>query len=231
MSKIVKHKTANTPPSRLMPKRNVRPFFEKLAETIKEPVTELHYKSNFELLIAVILSAQATDISVNIATQQLYPVANTPAAIWALGVDGLKPYIKNIGLYNAKAKNVIKTCRDLIDNFDGQVPDNRKDLESLAGVGRKTANVVLNTAFGQPTMAVDTHIFRVGNRTGLATGKNVLIVEQKLVARIPDDFMLDAHHYLILHGRYICQARTPKCGECPVYAECMFKDKAAFAEI
>lgn len=231
MSKIVKHKTANTPPSRLMPKRNVRPFFEKLAETIKEPVTELHYKSNFELLIAVILSAQATDISVNIATQQLYPVANTPAAIWALGVDGLKPYIKNIGLYNAKAKNVIKTCRDLIDNFDGQVPDNRKDLESLAGVGRKTANVVLNTAFGQPTMAVDTHIFRVGNRTGLATGKNVLIVEQKLVARIPDDFMLDAHHYLILHGRYTCQARTPKCGECPVYAECMFKDKAAFAEI
>ncbi len=231
MSKIVKHKTANTPPSRLMPKRNVRPFFEKLAETIKEPVTELHYKSNFELLIAVILSAQATDISVNIATQQLYPVANTPAAIWALGVDGLKPYIKNIGLYNAKAKNVIKTCRDLIDDFDGQVPDNRKDLESLAGVGRKTANVVLNTAFGQPTMAVDTHIFRVGNRTGLATGKNVLIVEQKLVARIPDDFMLDAHHYLILHGRYTCQARTPKCGECPVYAECMFKDKAAFAEI
>lgn len=214
-----------------MPKRNVRPFFEKLAETIKEPVTELHYKSNFELLIAVILSAQATDISVNIATQQLYPVANTPAAIWALGVEGLKPYIKNIGLYNAKAKNVIKTCRDLIDNFDGQVPDNRKDLESLAGVGRKTANVVLNTAFGQPTMAVDTHIFRVGNRTGLATGKNVLIVEQKLVARIPADFMLDAHHYLILHGRYTCQARTPKCGECPVYAECMFKDKAAFAEI
>ena len=231
MSKTVKHKTANTPPSRLMPKRNVRPFFEKLAETIKEPFTELHYKSNFELLIAVILSAQATDISVNIATQQLYPVANTPAAIWALGVEGLKPYIKNIGLYNAKAKNVIKTCRDLIDNFDGQVPNNRKDLESLAGVGRKTANVVLNTAFGQPTMAVDTHIFRVGNRTGLATGKNVLIVEQKLVARIPADFMLDAHHYLILHGRYTCQARTPKCGECPVYAECMFKDKAAFAEI
>ena len=231
MSKTVKHKTADTPPSRLMPKRNVRPFFEKLADTIEEPVTELHYKSNFELLIAVILSAQATDISVNIATQQLYPVANTPAAIWDLGAEGLIPYIKNIGLYNAKAKNVIKTCRDLIDNFEGQVPDNRKDLESLAGVGRKTANVVLNTAFGQPTMAVDTHIFRVGNRTGLATGKNVLIVEQKLVARIPDDFMLDAHHYLILHGRYTCQARTPKCGECAVYAECMFKDKAAFAEI
>lgn len=231
MSKTVKHKTADTPPSRLMPKRDVRPFFEKLAATIEEPVTELSYKTNFELLIAVILSAQATDISVNIATQQLYPVANTPEAIWALGEDGLRPYIKNIGLYNAKAKNVIKTCRALIDNFDSVVPDNRKDLESLAGVGRKTANVVLNTAFGQPTMAVDTHIFRVGNRTGLATGKNVLIVEQKLVARIPDDFMLDAHHYLILHGRYTCQARTPKCGACPVYNECMFKDKAAFVAL
>ncbi len=231
MSKTVKHKTADTPPSRLMPKRSVRPFFEKLAVTIEEPVTELRFKTNFELLVAVILSAQATDISVNIATDQLYPVANTPEAIWELGEDGLKPYIKNIGLYNAKAKNVIKTCRDLIDKFDSLVPDNRKDLESLAGVGRKTANVVLNTAFGQPTMAVDTHIFRVGNRTGLATGKNVLIVEQKLVARIPDDMMIGAHHYLILHGRYTCQARTPKCGECPVYAECMFKDKAAFAEI
>lgn len=231
MSKTVKHKTADTPPSRLMPMRSVRPFFEKLAATIEEPVTELRFNSNFELLIAVILSAQATDISVNIATDQLYPIANTPEAIWALGEEGLKPYIKNIGLYNAKAKNVIKACRDLIDKFDSTVPDNRKDLESLAGVGRKTANVVLNTAFGQPTMAVDTHIFRVGNRTGLATGKNVLIVEQKLVARIPEDMMLDAHHYLILHGRYTCQARSPKCGACPVYEECMFKDKAAFAEI
>ncbi|WP_182406683.1 endonuclease III [Psychrobacter sp. GP33] len=231
MSKTVKHKTADTPPSRRMPNRDVRPFFEKLAATIDEPVTELHYDSNFELLIAVILSAQATDISVNIATKQLYPVANTPESILALGEEGLKSYIKNIGLYNAKAKNVIKTCRALIDNFDSIVPDNRQDLESLAGVGRKTANVVLNTAFGQPTMAVDTHIFRVGNRTGLATGKNVLIVEQKLVERIPDDLMLDAHHYLILHGRYTCQARTPKCGACPVYDECMFKDKAAFIEI
>lgn len=231
MSKTVKHKTANTPPSRLMPKRNVRPFFEKLAATIDEPVTELHFKSHFELLIAVILSAQATDISVNIATQKLYPIANTPEAIFDLGEERLKSYIKNIGLYNTKAKNVIKTCRDLIDKFDSTVPCNRKDLESLAGVGRKTANVVLNTAFGQPTMAVDTHIFRVGNRTGLATGKNVLIVEQKLVARIPDDFMLDAHHYLILHGRYTCQARTPKCGACPVYDECMFKDKTAFIDI
>lgn len=231
MSKTVKHKTADTPPSRRMPNRDVRPFFEKLAATIDEPVTELNYGSNFELLIAVILSAQATDVSVNIATNKLYPIANTPEAILALGEEGLKGYIKNIGLFNAKAKNVIKTCRDLIDKFDSTVPDNRKDLESLAGVGRKTANVVLNTAFGQPTMAVDTHIFRVGNRTGLATGKNVLIVEHKLVERIPDDFILDAHHYLILHGRYTCQARTPKCGACPVYEECMFKDKAAFLEL
>ena len=231
MSKTVKHKTADTPPSRRMPNRDVRPFFEKLAATIDEPVTELNYGSNFELLIAVILSAQATDVSVNIATRQLYPLANTPESILALGEEGLKAYIKNIGLFNAKAKNVIKTCRDLIDKFDSTVPDNRKDLESLAGVGRKTANVVLNTAFGQPTMAVDTHIFRVGNRTGLATGKNVLIVEKKLVERIPDDFIVDAHHYLILHGRYTCQARTPKCGACPVYDECMFKDKAAFVEV
>ena len=231
MSKTVKHKTADTPPSRRMPNRDVRPFFEKLAATIDEPVTELNYGSNFELLIAVILSAQATDVSVNIATKQLYPLANTPESILALGEEGLKAYIKNIGLYNAKAKNVIKTCRDLIEKFNSTVPDNRKDLESLAGVGRKTANVVLNTAFGQPTMAVDTHIFRVGNRTGLATGKNVLIVEHKLVERIPDDFIVDAHHYLILHGRYTCQARTPKCGACPVYDECMFKDKAAFVEV
>ena len=231
MSKTVKHKTADTPPSRRMPNRDVRPFFEKLAATIDEPVTELNYGSNFELLIAVILSAQATDVSVNIATRKLYPLANTPESILALGEEGLKAYIKNIGLFNAKAKNVIKTCRDLIEKFDSTVPDNRKDLESLAGVGRKTANVVLNTAFGQPTMAVDTHIFRVGNRTGLATGKNVLIVEQKLVERIPDDFIVDAHHYLILHGRYTCQARTPKCGACPVYDECMFKDKAAFLEL
>ena len=231
MSKNVKHKTADTPPSRRMPNRDVRPFFEKLAATIEEPVTELNYGSNFELLIAVILSAQATDVSVNIATNQLYSVANTPESILALGEEGLKAYIKNIGLYNAKAKNVIKTCRDLIEKFDSTVPDNRTDLESLAGVGRKTANVVLNTAFGQPTMAVDTHIFRVGNRTGLATGKNVLIVEKKLVERIPDDFIVDAHHYLILHGRYTCQARTPKCGACPVYEECMFKDKADFLEI
>ena len=226
----IKNKTADTPPSRRLPNRNVYPFFQKLAETIDEPVTELEYASTFELLIAVMLSAQATDVSVNIATKKLFPVANTPEAILELGEDGLKDYIKTIGLYNSKAKNVIKTCRDLIDKHNGQVPDNRKDLEDLAGVGRKTANVVLNTAFGQPTMAVDTHIFRVSNRTGLATGKTVLAVERKLLERIPDEFIVDAHHYLILHGRYTCQARTPKCDACPVYLECMFKDKAKFAE-
>ena len=174
------------------------------------------------------LSAQATDVSVNIATNKLFPVANTPKAILELGEDGLKDYIKTIGLYNSKAKNVIKTCRDLIDKHNGQVPDNRKDLERLAGVGRKTANVVLNTAFGQPTMAVDTHIFRVSNRTGLATGKTVLAVE-KLLERIPDEFIVDAHHYLILHGRYLPSSHA-KCDACPVYLECMFKDKAKFAE-
>ena len=170
MSKTVKHKTADTPPSRLMPMRSVRPFFEKLAATIEEPVTELRFDSNFELLIAVILSAQATDISVNIATDQLYPVANTPEAMWALGVEGLIPYIRNIGLYNAKAKNVIALSRKLIDEFGGVVPQTREELVSLPGVGRKTANVVLNEAFRQPTIAVDTHIFRVSNRLGLAHG-------------------------------------------------------------
>ncbi len=231
MSKTVKHKTAQTPPSRRMPNKQVRPFFEKLAATIDEPVTELEYQSDFELLIAVILSAQATDVSVNIATKKLFAVANTPDAILQLGEAGLKDYIKSIGLYNAKAKNIIQTCTALIQNHNSQVPDNRKDLETLAGVGRKTANVVLNTAFGQPTMAVDTHIFRVSNRTGLATGKTVLIVEKKLIERIPEDFLIDAHHYLILHGRYTCQARTPKCGNCPVFEECMFKDKEAFATL
>ena len=231
MSKAVKHKTADTPPSRRMANAKVRPFFQKLADTIDEPVTELEYNSTLELLIAVILSAQATDVSVNIATRKLFPVANTPESILALGEDGLKEYIKTIGLYNAKAKNIIKTCADLIEKHNSQVPETRPELEALAGVGRKTANVVLNTAFGHPTMAVDTHIFRVSNRTGLATGKTVLAVEKKLVERIPDDFIVDAHHYLILHGRYTCQARTPKCGACPVYAECMFKDKAKFLEL
>ena len=230
MALTVKHKTAQTPPSRRLPNKSVRPFFEKLADAIAKPETELEYNSTFELLIAVILSAQATDVSVNLATAKLFPVANTPQAILNLGEEGLKNYIKTIGLYNSKAKNVMKCCQDLVEKFAGEVPDNRADLESLAGVGRKTANVVLNTAFGQPTMAVDTHIFRVGNRTGLATGKNVREVEDKLVERIPDEFIVDAHHYLILHGRYTCKARTPKCGKCPVYDECMFKDKQFFAE-
>lgn len=227
-NKSIRHKTADTPPSRRLANRNVYPFFEKLALTIDEPATELEYTSTFELLIAVILSAQATDVSVNIATRKLYPIANTPTKIYALGENGLKEYIKNIGLFNSKAKNVIKACKDLIDKHNSIVPNNRKDLEALAGVGRKTANVVLNTAFKQPTMAVDTHIFRVSNRTGLATGKTVLAVEKKLLERVPDDYILDAHHYLILHGRYTCQARTPKCGQCPVYEECMFKDKQYF---
>lgn len=223
-------KTAQTPASRRMPNKNIAPFFQKLAEAIPKPETELNYHTNFELLIAVILSAQATDVSVNLATKKLYPIANTPQAIVNLGEEGLKDYIRTIGLYNAKAKNIIKCCQDLIEKFNGEVPSNRADLESLAGVGRKTANVVLNTAFGQPTMAVDTHIFRVGNRTGLATGKNVREVEDTLVERIPDEFMMDAHHYLILHGRYTCKARTPECGKCPVFEECMFKDKSVFLE-
>ena len=218
-------------PVKNMTKKQIQVFFERLREQRPQPKTELNYCSPFELLVAVTLSAQATDVSVNKATDKLFPVANTPEAIYALGVDGLKEYIKTIGLYNAKAKNVIKACKILIDKHNSIVPNNRADLEALPGVGRKTANVVLNTAFGHHTMAVDTHIFRVGNRTGLATGKNVLIVEHKLLERIPDDFIVNAHHYLILHGRYTCQARTPKCGACPVYEECMFKDKAAFLEL
>lgn len=228
MALTVKTKTADTPPSRKMSKQNVESFFEKLSQTIEKPETELEFSNHFELLIAVMLSAQATDVSVNIATRKLFPVANTPEKILALGEDGLKEYIKTIGLFNSKAKNVIKTCQDLIEKFDSQVPQTRQELESLAGVGRKTANVVLNTAFGQPTMAVDTHIFRVGNRTGLATGKNVLEVEKNLLARIPERFLIDAHHYLILHGRYTCKARTPQCHQCPVFNECMFKDKGLF---
>lgn len=177
------------------------------------------------------LSAQATDKSVNIATDKLFAVANTPEAILALGLDGLKSYISSIGLYNSKAANIMKTCQDLIDRHAGQVPRTRSELEALAGVGRKTANVVLNTAFGQPVMAVDTHIFRVGNRTGLATGKTVLAVEKALMKRIPREYLVDAHHYLILHGRYTCTARSPKCGACVVYEECMFKDKHKWAQM
>ena len=191
------------------------------------PTTELAFKSDFELLISVILSAQATDIGVNKATAKLYPVANTPEAIYALGEAGLREYIKTIGLFNAKGKNIIETCRLLIEKHDSQVPNTREALEALPGVGRKTANVVLNTAFRQIAMAVDTHIFRVSNRTGLAKGKNVLEVEKGLMRHIPKPYLLDAHHWLILHGRYTCVARKPKCPDCIIADLCDFKEKTA----
>ena len=200
-------------------------IFTRLREQNPEPRTELNYSSAFELLVAVTLSAQATDVSVNKATVKLFPVANTPEAIYALGVDGLKNYIKTIGLYNSKANNVIKACKLLIDKHNSVVPETREELEALPGVGRKTANVVLNTAFGQHTRAVDTHIFRVSNRTKIAAGKNVLEVEKRLVKFIPDEFMLDAHHWLILHGRYTCIARKPRCGSCVIEDLCEYKDK------
>jgi len=200
-------------------------IFSRFRDANPKPETELHYSNPFELLIAVILSAQATDVGVNKATDKLYPVANTPEAILALGVDGLKEYIKTIGLFNTKAENVIKTCRILVEKHNSVVPDNREDLEALPGVGRKTANVVLNTAFGQPAMAVDTHIFRVSNRTGIAPGKNVLEVEKRLMRLVPKEFLLDAHHWLILHGRYTCVARKPRCGACIIEDLCEFKDK------
>jgi len=200
-------------------------IFRRWREDNRHPTTELNYSSPFELLIAVILSAQSTDKGVNKATDKLFPVANTPEAILALGEDGLKEYIKTIGLYNSKGKNIIKTCQILIEKHNSQVPDNRAALEALHGVGRKTANVVLNTAFGHPTMAVDTHIFRISNRTGIAKGKNVLEVEKKLLRHIPKEFMVDAHHWLILHGRYICVARKPKCGACLISDLCDFKEK------
>nr|WP_297347747.1 endonuclease III [uncultured Glaciecola sp.] len=189
------------------------------------PTTELNFSSPFELLIAVILSAQATDVSVNKATNKLYPIANTPKAIYALGVDGLKQYIKTIGLFNSKAKNVIETCRILAETHGSVVPEDREALEALPGVGRKTANVVLNTAFGWPTIAVDTHIFRVSNRTKLAMGKNVDKVEEKLLKVVPKEFKIDVHHWLILHGRYTCIARKPRCGSCIIEDLCEFKDK------
>ena len=211
-----------------MTKKQIQIFFEQLREQRPHPKTELNYSNPFELLVAVTLSAQATDVSVNKATDKLFPVANTPEAIYALGVDGLKNYIKTIGLYNAKAENVIKTCKILIEKHNSIVPNNRTDLEALPGVGRKTANVVLNTAFGQPTMAVDTHIFRLGNRTGLAVGKNVLEVEHRLVKVIPKEFIIDSHHWLILHGRYCCIARKPKCGECIVSDVCNWPDRFEF---
>ena len=200
-------------------------IFKRLAAAIPQPTTELEYSSTFELLIAVILSAQATDKGVNIATRKLFKVANTPLAIFSLGIEGLESHIKTIGLYHAKAKNVIACCDMLVNLHSSEVPSTRAALEALPGVGRKTANVILNTAFGQPTIAVDTHLFRLGNRTKLATGKNVLQVEQKYLKTIPKQFMHDAHHLLILHGRYTCTARAPKCGECCIVDLCEYKDK------
>ena len=189
---------------------------------------QLNFSSPFELLIAVILSAQATDKGVNKVTDKLFPVANTPQAILALGVDGLKEYIKTIGLFNSKAENIIKTCRDLIEKHNGEVPEDRAALEALAGVGRKTANVVLNTAFGHPTIAVDTHIFRVCNRTGFAPGKDVVKVEEKLIKVVPAEFKVDVHHWLILHGRYTCVARKPRCGACMIEDFCEYKEKTDY---
>ena len=200
-------------------------IYKRLSIAIPQPSTELEHTNTFELLIAVILSAQSTDKGVNIATRKLFKVANTPQTIFNLGITGLESYIKTIGLYHAKAKNVIACCKQLIDLHNSEVPNTRAALEALPGVGRKTANVILNTAFGQPTIAVDTHLFRLGNRTKLATGKNVLQVEQKYLKTIPAQFMQDAHHLLILHGRYTCTARSPKCGECCIIDLCEFKDK------
>lgn len=208
-----------------MNKQKRTEIFTRLRAQNPTPTTELNYQNPFELLIAVILSAQATDVGVNKATDILYPVANTPEAIFDLGEKGLKKYIKTIGLYNTKGSNIIKTCRMLIDIHDSEVPDDRESLEALPGVGRKTANVVLNTAFGQPTIAVDTHIFRVSNRTGIAPGKNVVEVEKKLIKFIADEFMLDAHHWLILLGRYVCKARTPECPSCIIKDLCEYRSK------
>ena len=200
-------------------------IFERLRDANPTPETELKYDSAFELLVAVILSAQATDVGVNKATAKLFPVANTPQAILDLGEDGLKDYIKTIGLYNSKAANVMKTCRALVDTHDGKVPDTREALVALPGVGRKTANVVLNTAFGKPAMAVDTHIFRVSNRTGIAPGKTVRAVEDRLMRLVPKEFLLDAHHWLILHGRYTCKARKPLCDDCRIVDLCEYRHK------
>ena len=202
-----------------------REIFLRLQAANPHPKTELEYRTPFELLIAVMLSAQATDISVNAATRQLYPVANTPQALLDLGEAGVREYIQRIGLYKTKAKHVILTCRLLLDHHHGEVPQTREELEALPGVGRKTANVVLNVAFGEPVIAVDTHIFRLANRIGLAPGKTVLDVELKLLKVIPREFLLDAHHWLILHGRYICQARKPRCGECIIHDLCEYKQK------
>ncbi|HUD43146.1 MAG TPA: endonuclease III [Dokdonella sp.] len=208
-----------------MKRADVVELFSRLRELDPHPTTELEYRTPFELLIAVILSAQATDVGVNKATRRLYPVAATPQAILDLGEDGLKRYIATIGLYNAKAKNIIATCAILVDRYGGEVPRSREALEALPGVGRKTANVVLNTAFGEPTIAVDTHIFRVANRTGLAPGKDVRAVEDKLIKVVPAEFRQDAHHWLILHGRYVCKARKPDCPRCVIRDLCRWPHK------
>ncbi len=202
-------------------------IFTRLRTAKPHPKTELVHRTPFELLVAVILSAQATDVSVNAATKNLFPVANTPQALLDLGEEKLREYVQRIGLYKAKSKNIIEACKLLVEKHGGRVPQTREELEALPGVGRKTANVVLNSAFGQPTIAVDTHVFRVANRTGLAPGKDVLEVENKLLKAVPDEFKHDAHHWLILHGRYICQARKPKCSECLISDLCEFKEKVA----
>jgi len=208
-----------------MKKENIIQLFKQLEAENPKPTTELIYQTPFELLIAVILSAQATDISVNKATKPLFKIANTPSALLALGLDTLKTYVKTIGLYNTKASNILKTCQLLLDKHKGEVPETRSELEALPGVGRKTANVILNTAFGKPTIAVDTHIFRVSNRTGLAPGKTVLAVEKKLLKVVPQAYLQDAHHWLILHGRYVCTARSPKCKDCHLLDICEYKGK------
>ncbi|MCE5232543.1 MAG: endonuclease III [Xanthomonadaceae bacterium] len=208
-----------------MKREHVAELFRRLRELNPKPTTELEYATQFELLVAVILSAQATDVGVNKATRKLFPVANTPQRILALGEDGLKRYISTIGLFNGKAKNILETCRILIERHRGEVPRERAALEALPGVGRKTANVVLNTAFGEPTIAVDTHIFRVANRTGLAPGKTVRAVEDKLLKAVPAEFRRDAHHWLILHGRYVCKARKPDCPHCAIRDLCAYKAK------
>jgi len=210
-----------------MKKEFIEPFFATLKAANPQPNTELEYTSVFELLTAVLLSAQATDVGVNKATRRLFPVANTPEKILALGLHGLEDHIKTIGLFRSKAKHLMQTCQILVEQHAGKVPRTREALEALPGVGRKTANVVLNVAFGEPTMAVDTHIFRVGNRTGLAPGKTPYEVEMQLLKRVPDAYLVDAHHWLILHGRYICQARKPLCGQCAVSLYCDFKPKTA----
>ncbi|AER56828.1 endonuclease III [Pseudoxanthomonas spadix BD-a59] len=213
--------------TRTLTRAQIEEMFSRLAELNPQPTTELEYSSPFELLIAVILSAQATDAGVNKATRRLYPVANTPQAILELGEEGLKRYLSTIGLFNAKARNIIATCQILVDQHGGQVPRQREALEALPGVGRKTANVVLNTAFGEPTIAVDTHLFRVANRTGLAPGKDVRAVEDKLVKVIPARYLHNAHHWLILHGRYVCKARRPDCPNCVIRDLCRYRDKTA----